>query len=94
MMQEKGIELLISHDTSNMNYLTGYDAAGNEFPVVSNSEASPVAEIATDDTDFERQWVKLGSVGPQLKIQSIKGSNDISDALAVGICHFNQNKYI
>ena len=26
MMQEKGIELLISHDTSNMNYLTGYDA--------------------------------------------------------------------
>ena len=26
MMQEKGIELLISHDTNNMNYLTGYDA--------------------------------------------------------------------
>jgi Xaa-Pro dipeptidase/ectoine hydrolase len=25
-MQEKGIELLISHDTANMNYLTGYDA--------------------------------------------------------------------
>jgi ectoine hydrolase len=25
-MQEKGIELLISQDTSNMNYLTGYDA--------------------------------------------------------------------
>jgi len=25
-MQEKGIELLISHDTNNMNYLTGYDA--------------------------------------------------------------------
>ena len=24
MMQEKGIELLISHDTNNMNYLTGY----------------------------------------------------------------------
>ena len=57
-------------------YLTGYDAAGNEFPVVSNSEASPVAEIATDDTDFERQWVKLGSVGPQLKIQSITLSDD------------------
>ena len=29
-----------------------------------------------------------------LKIKLIKGSNDISDALAVGICHFNQNKYI
>ncbi len=25
-MQEKGIELLISQDPSNMNYLTGYDA--------------------------------------------------------------------
>ena len=25
-MQKKGIELLISQDTSNMNYLTGYDA--------------------------------------------------------------------
>ena len=26
MMQEKGVELLISHDTNNINYLTGYDA--------------------------------------------------------------------
>ena len=26
MMQDKGIELLISHDTNNLNYLTGYDA--------------------------------------------------------------------
>ena len=26
MMQKKGIELLISHDTNNLNYLTGYDA--------------------------------------------------------------------
>ena len=26
LMQEKGIDLLISHDTANMNYLTGYDA--------------------------------------------------------------------
>ena len=26
MMQEKSIDLLISHDTNNMNYLTGYDA--------------------------------------------------------------------
>ena len=24
MMQEKGIELLISHDTNNLNYLTGF----------------------------------------------------------------------
>ena len=26
MMEKKGIELLISHDTNNMNYLAGYDA--------------------------------------------------------------------
>ena len=25
-MQDKGIEILISSDTANMNYLTGYDA--------------------------------------------------------------------
>ena len=57
-------------------YLTGYDSAGNEFPVVSNSEASPIAEIAADDTDFERQWIRLGAVGPQLKISSITLSDD------------------
>ena len=57
-------------------YLTGYDAAGNEFPVVSNSEASPIPELASVDTDFERQWVRLGSVGPQLKIDSISLSDD------------------
>ena len=57
-------------------YLTGYDSAGNEFPVVSNSEASPIAEVAADDTDFERQWVRLGAIGPQLKISSISVSDD------------------
>jgi hypothetical protein len=57
-------------------YLTGYDSAGNEFPVVSNSEASPIPEIASLDTDFERQWVRLGAEGPQLKIGSIKLSDD------------------
>ena len=25
-MQKKGIDLLVSHDPANMNYLTGYDA--------------------------------------------------------------------
>ncbi len=57
-------------------YLTGYDSAGNEFPLVSNSEASPIAEIAADDTDFERQWVRLGAKGPQLKIDTISLSDD------------------
>ena len=26
LMQKKGIDLLVSHDPANMNYLTGYDA--------------------------------------------------------------------
>ena len=57
-------------------YLTGYDAAGNEFPLVSNSEASPIPEIAEIDDDFERQWIRLGAVGPELKITSIRLSDD------------------
>ena len=57
-------------------YLSGYDSAGNEFPVVSNSEASPIPEIASDDNDFERQWVKLGGTGPQLKFKTIALDDD------------------
>ncbi|HJM54682.1 MAG TPA: CARDB domain-containing protein, partial [Poseidonia sp.] len=57
-------------------YLTGYDAAGNQFPLVSNSEASPVPELAADDTDFERQWIRLGAVGPELRINNIAMSDD------------------
>ncbi|MCH1461711.1 MAG: hypothetical protein L7U25_05070 [Candidatus Poseidonia sp.] len=57
-------------------YVTGYDAAGNQFPVVSNSEASPIPELAVDDTDFERQWVRLGAVGPELRVQNIVLSDD------------------
>ena len=57
-------------------YVTGYDAAGNQFPVVSNSEASPVPELASDDTDFERQWVRLGAVGPELRVRNIVLSDD------------------
>ena len=57
-------------------YISGYDAAGNQFPVVSNSEASPVPELAANDTDFERQWIRLGAVGPELRILSIDLSDD------------------
>ena len=57
-------------------YVTGWDAAGNQFPVVSNSEASPIPELAFDDTDFERQWVRLGAVGPELRVKSITVSDD------------------
>ena len=57
-------------------YVTGYDAAGNQFPVVSNSEASPIPELASDDIDFERQWVRLGAVGPELRVKNIVMSDD------------------
>ena len=57
-------------------YLTGYDTAGNRFPLVSNSEASPIPELAVDDTDFERQWIRLGAVGPELQVKSISLSDD------------------
>ena len=57
-------------------YVTGYDAAGNQFPVVSNSEASPIPELAVDDIDFERQWIRLGAVGPELRVKSISLSDD------------------
>jgi hypothetical protein len=57
-------------------YISGYDAAGNQFPVVSNSEASPVPELAANDTDFERQWIRLGAVGAELRIHSIDLSDD------------------
>ena len=57
-------------------YVSGYDAAGNQFPVVSNSEASPIPELASDDTDFERQWVRLCAVGPELRVKNIAMSDD------------------
>ena len=57
-------------------YITGWDSAGNQFPVVSNSEASPIPELASDDTDFERQWIRLGAVGPELRVKSISLSDD------------------
>ena len=32
--------------------------------------------MAFDDTDFERQWVRLGAVGPELRVKSITVSDD------------------
>ena len=57
-------------------FLTGNDAAGNEFPRTSNSEASPIPESLANDTDSERQWVRLGFTGPQLKAVGLTVSDD------------------
>ena len=67
-------------------------AAENGIPC---SEYAPrkVKQSVVGNGNADKDQVKY-MVKQILKIESIKGSNDISDALAVGICHFNQNKYI
>ena len=52
MMQEKGIDLLISHDTNNMNYLTGYDAWSFYYAqcaIVHVSEDEPLCFVRAQD---------------------------------------------
>ena len=51
-MQEKGIELLISHDTNNMNYLTGYDAWSFYYAqcvLVHINEEEPICFLRAQD---------------------------------------------
>ena len=51
-MQEKGIELLISQDTNNMNYLTGYDAWSFYYAqcvLVHVSEEEPICFLRAQD---------------------------------------------
>ena len=51
-MQEKGIELLISQDTNNMNYLTGYDAWAfyySQCVIVHVSAEEPLCFVRAQD---------------------------------------------
>ena len=51
-MQEKGIELLISQDTNNMNYLTGYDAWSfyySQCVIVHVSAEEPLCFVRAQD---------------------------------------------
>ncbi len=51
-MQEKGIELLISQDTANMNYLTGYDAWSFYYAqcvIVHVNAEEPICFVRTQD---------------------------------------------
>ena len=57
-------------------FLTGWDGAGNNILTNSNSESNPIPELADDDNDLDRQWVKLGSLGPELSVVSISLSDD------------------
>ena len=40
-MQEKGIDLLVSQDTANINYLTGYDAWSFYYACLLYTSPSP-----------------------------------------------------
>ena len=51
-MQEKGIDLLISQDTANMNYLTGYDAWSFYYAqcaIVNINEDEPLLFVRDQD---------------------------------------------
>ena len=51
-MQKKGIDLLISHDPSNMNYLTGYDAWSFYYAqcvLVHANEEEPICFVRAQD---------------------------------------------
>ena len=54
-MQEKGLELLISHDTANMNYLTGYDVIKEKINL-----AKPEAKVTTPITSTIKALKVLG----------------------------------
>ena len=52
-MHDKGIELLISHDTANMNYLTGYDAWSFYYAqcvLVHINENEPICFLRAQDS--------------------------------------------
>ena len=52
LMQEKGIDLLISQDTANMNYLTGYDAWSFYYAqcaIVNVNEDEPLLFVRAQD---------------------------------------------
>ena len=51
-MQKKGIDLLVSHDPSNMNYLTGYDAWSFYYAqcvLVHVNEEEPICFVRAQD---------------------------------------------
>ena len=54
-MEEKGVDLLIVTDPSNMNWLTGYDASG-------------LAETLEDKRDFEAFFAKAPRLNPDREL--------------------------
>ncbi|MEE2811634.1 MAG: CARDB domain-containing protein [Candidatus Thermoplasmatota archaeon] len=58
-------------------WITGHDAAGNEFPMTANTESDPVRERVEDDNDLDLAWVRLGATVPELIVQSVTLEEDI-----------------
>ena len=57
-------------------WITGHDAAGNEFPMATNTESDPVRERSEIDGDYELAWVRLGATVAELMVKSLKLDKD------------------
>ena len=58
-------------------WVTGHDAAGNEFPMAANTESDPVREAAEDDGDHDLAWVRLGATVAELYVERVSVDNDV-----------------
>ena len=57
-------------------WVTGHDAAGNEFPMTANTESDPVREREDLDGDQDLAWVRLGATVAELIVKSVTLSQD------------------
>ena len=57
-------------------WVTGHDAAGNEFPMAANTESDPVRERDDLDGDQDLAWVRLGATVAELIVKSVTLNQD------------------
>ena len=57
-------------------WVTGHDAAGNEFPMAANTESDPVREHEDLDGDQNLAWVRLGATVAELIVKSVTLDQD------------------
>ena len=57
-------------------WVTGHDAAGNEFPRAANTESDPVREREDLDGDQDLAWVRLGATVAELIVKSVTLDQD------------------
>jgi hypothetical protein len=57
-------------------WVTGHDAAGNEFPMAANTESDPVREHEDLDGDQDLAWVRLGATVAELIVKSVTLDQD------------------